>query len=66
MTVIESYKAQVLAAIHWLYVASNPPEQPDLVRIQNPTHHLDHAKREVVTSRFFDISADVINHHTAR
>ena len=60
LTVNEWYKAQVLAETYWLYVVWNPLEQPELVRIQNPAVHLDHAKREVVASRFFEISAKAI------
>lgn len=60
LTVNEWYKAQVLAETYWLYVVWNPLEQPELVRIQNPAVHLDHAKREVVTSRVFEIPAQAI------
>jgi hypothetical protein len=66
LTINEWYKAQVLAETYWLYVVWNPLEQPELVRIQNPAVHLDHAKREVVTSRFFEIPADAINQHSGR
>jgi hypothetical protein len=33
---------------------------PQLVRIQNPAERLDHAKREIVTARMFEIAADAI------
>jgi len=31
---------------------------PELVRIQNPAVRLDHAKREIVAARFFEIPAE--------
>jgi len=36
----------------------NPDRKP--VRIQNPVKCLDHAKREVVAARYFDIPADAV------
>jgi hypothetical protein len=33
---------------------------PQLVRIQNPAERLDHATREIVTARMFEIGADAI------
>lgn len=36
----------------------NPSPEP--LRIQNPVKHLDHAKREVVAARYYDILAEVI------
>jgi superfamily II DNA or RNA helicase len=66
LTVNEWYKAQQLAETYWLYVIWDPLEQPELVRIQNPAVKLDHAKREVVASRFFEIPAEAINQHAAR
>ncbi len=45
-----------------LYVAWDPLGNPDpeSVRIQNPAKHLDYARREVMTSRFFDIPDEAI------
>jgi hypothetical protein len=61
LTTNEWYKAQQLAETYWLYVVWNPLEEhPELVRIQNPASKLDHAKREVVASRFFEIPAEAI------
>jgi hypothetical protein len=31
------------------------------MRIQNPAKHLDHAKREIVAARYYDIPADAIH-----
>jgi len=33
---------------------------PELVRIQNPAIRLDHAKREIVAARFFEIPAEAV------
>jgi hypothetical protein len=30
------------------------------MRIQNPAKHLDHAKREVIAARYYDIPAEAI------
>jgi len=61
LTTNEWYKAQQLAETYWLYVVWDPlGKEPNLVRIQNPAQRLDHAKREIVAARFFEIPADVI------
>ena len=61
MTTNEWYKAQQLAETYWLYVVWDPlTDKPELVRIQHPAEKLDHAKREVVASRYYEISADAI------
>jgi hypothetical protein len=61
MTTNEWYKAQQLAETYWLYVVWDPlSDKPELVRIQHPAAKLDHAKREVVASRYYEISADAI------
>jgi SNF2 family DNA or RNA helicase len=61
LTTNEWYKAQQLAETYWLYVVWDPlGKEPELVRIQNPAQRLDHAKREIVAARFFEIPADVI------
>jgi hypothetical protein len=56
------YKAAQLGETHWRYVLwdslSNPDPEP--LRIQNPAKLLDHAKREVVAARYYDIPADAI------
>jgi hypothetical protein len=54
-------KAQQLAETYWLYVVWDPLcESPELVRIHNPAVKLDHAKREIVAARFYEIPAEVI------
>ncbi len=61
LTTNEWYKAQQLAETYWLYVVWNPlGKNPELVRIQNPAARLDHAKREIVAARFFEIPAEAV------
>jgi len=42
----------------------NPDPEP--VRIQNPAKHLDHAKREVIAARYYDIPAEAIEGAAAK
>ena len=42
----------------------NPSSEP--LRIQNPVKHLDHAKREVIAARYYDIPADAVMQATGR
>ena len=62
LTTNEWYKATQLADSYWLYVVWNPLDNPDPepLRIQNPVKHLDHAKREVIAARYFDLPAEAI------
>jgi SNF2 family DNA or RNA helicase len=61
LTTNEWYKAQQLADTYWLYVVWDPlGNTPELVRIQNPAARLDHAKREIVSARFFEIPAEAV------
>jgi superfamily II DNA or RNA helicase len=62
LTTNEWYKATQLADSYWLYVVWNPLDNPEAepMRIQNPAKHLDHAKREVIAARYYDIPADAI------
>ena len=62
LTTNEWYKATQLGDSYWLYVVWNPLDNPDPepLRIQNPVKHLDHAKREVIAARYYDIPADAI------
>ena len=63
LTTNEWYKATQLGDSYWLYVVWNPLDGPDAepIRIQNPAKHLDHAKKEIVAARYFDIPADAIH-----
>jgi SNF2 family DNA or RNA helicase len=61
LTTNEWYKAQQLAETYWLYVVWNPlGDSPELVRIHNPVGKLDHAKREIMAARFYEIPADAV------
>jgi SNF2 family DNA or RNA helicase len=61
LTTNEWYKAQQLAETYWLYVVWDPlGAKPELFRVQNPAERLDHAKREIVAARFFEIPAEAI------
>ncbi len=61
LTTNEWYKADQLGETYWLYVVWDPlGESPELVRIQNPAVCLDHAKREIVAARFFEIPAEAL------
>jgi superfamily II DNA or RNA helicase len=61
LTTNEWYKAQQLAETYWLYVVWNPlGDSSELVRIHNPVVKLDHAKREIVAARFYEIPADAV------
>jgi len=62
LTTNEWYKAAQLGDTYWLYVVWDPLSSPsrEPLRIQNPVKHLDHAKREVVAARYYDIPAEAI------
>ncbi len=62
LTTNEWFKAVQLGDTYWLYVVWNPLDKPDAepIRIQNPAKHLDHAKKEVVAARYFDIPGSAI------
>jgi hypothetical protein len=62
LTTNEWYKATQLGDSYWLYVVWDPLGQPDPepLLIRNPVKYLDHAKREVVAARYFDIPAEAI------
>jgi superfamily II DNA or RNA helicase len=61
LTTNEWYKATQLGDSYWLYVVWDPlGPNPELVTIRNPAARLDHAKREVVAARFFEIPASAI------
>jgi hypothetical protein len=63
LTTNEWYKAVQLGDTYWLYVVWDPLDAPDKlpVMIQNPAKHLDHAKREIVAARYYDLPADAIS-----
>jgi len=42
----------------------NGPD-PEPLRIQNPVKHLDHAKREIIAARYYDIPAEAIENAAA-
>jgi len=61
LTANEWYKAQQLEETYWLYVVWDPlSASPEMVRIQNPAARLDHAKREIVAARYYEIPAEAI------
>jgi superfamily II DNA or RNA helicase len=68
LTTNEWYKAVQLGDSYWLYVVWDPLGKPaaEPLRIQNPAKHLDHAKKEVVAARFFDIPAAAIEESAAK
>jgi SNF2 family DNA or RNA helicase len=62
LTTNEWYKAQQLAETYWLYVVWDPlGDSPELVCIHDPAAKLDHAKREIVAARFYEIPAEAIS-----
>ena len=62
LTTNEWYKAQQLGDTYWLYVVWDPLENPDAIplMIQNPAKHLDYAKKEIVTARYYDVPASAV------
>ena len=65
LTTNEWYKATQLGDSYWLYVVWDPLGNPipNLLVIRNPAASLDHAKREVIAARYYDIPADAIIQH---
>jgi hypothetical protein len=62
LTTNEWYKATQLGDSYWLYVVWEPlGTNPELVVIRNPAAKLDHAKKEIVAARYFDIPSEAIN-----
>ncbi|MXY51427.1 MAG: DUF3883 domain-containing protein [Gammaproteobacteria bacterium] len=62
LTTNEWYKAQQLGNTYWLYVVWDPLDSPDAVPVivQNPAEHLDHAKKEVIAARHYDVPASAV------
>jgi len=51
----------------WLYVVWDPlGGSPELVHIHNPVAKLDHAKREIVAARFYEIPAEAVEQASIR
>jgi hypothetical protein len=67
LTTNEWYKAQQLAETYWLYVVWGPlGDSPELVCIHNPVAKLDHAKKEIVTARFYEFPAEAVERAAGR
>ena len=61
LTTNEWLKAQQLADTYWLSVVWDAlAEEAELVSVRNPAQTLDHAKREIVATRFYEIPAQAI------
>ena len=62
LTTNEWYKAQQLGDTYWLYVVWDPLDDPDPLplMVRNPAACLNHAKREVVAARYYDLPADAV------
>jgi hypothetical protein len=62
LTTSEWYKAIQRGNSCWLHAVWDPPGKPDAdpLMIQNPAKPLDHAKRERVAARFFDVPSAAI------
>ena len=61
LTTNEWYKAEQLGESYWLYVVWDPlSSSPELHVIHNPAKALQHAKREVLATRFFEIAAEAV------
>jgi hypothetical protein len=61
LTTNEWYHAQQLAETYWLYVVWDPlGPHPELEIVHNPAACLDHAKKEIVAARFYEVPAEAI------
>ena len=62
LTTNKWYRAQQLGDTYWLYVVWDPLDDPDPVPLMicNPARRLDHAKKEVAASRYYDLPAAAI------
>lgn len=62
LTTNEWRMAQQLKDSYWLYVVWGPlTDNPELIRIQNPAERLDHAKREILATKFYEIPAEALS-----
>ena len=47
---------------YWYHLVWGPlSDSPELVHIHNPIAKLDHAKREIVAARFYEITTEAIS-----
>ena len=61
LTTSEWHKAQQPAETYWLDVVwGTLGDSPELVCSDNPVAKLNHAKREIVATRFYEIPAEAI------
>ena len=62
LTTNEWYKATQPGDSYWLYVVWDPLDkpEPEPLRIRNPSKELDHAKKEVIAARYYDMSAQAV------
>ena len=62
LTTNEWYKAQQLGDTYWLYVVWDPLDSLDPVplMVQNPAQHLDYAKKEILSARYYDLPAKAV------
>lgn len=62
LTTNEWYHAQQLGETYWLYVVWDPlGPNSELEIVRNPAACLDHAKREIISARFYEIPAAAIS-----
>lgn len=66
LTTNEWYKATHRGDSYWLYVVWDALDEPrpEALCMRNPAKHLDHAKKEFVASREYDISASAVDEAT--
>ena len=61
LTTNEWYKAEQLAETYWLCVVWDPlGDEHEMSAIRDPAGRLDHAKREMVATRYFKLSAEAV------
>ncbi|MDE2906230.1 MAG: DUF3883 domain-containing protein, partial [Acidobacteriota bacterium] len=62
LTTNEWYKAQQLGDTYWLYVVWDPLRDPAPVpvMVRNPAACLDHAKKEALAARYYDLPARAV------
>ena len=66
LTTKEWFKAQQFGEHCWLCVVWDPfGQSPEQVAIQNPVQKLDHAKREIIPSRYYEIPAEAFGRQLA-